>query len=187
MRYIDPDGRDHGIPAGLESIIYQKMRENTKLIVIRNSEDGDMNDSAMLVSGALVIAEFGNVQSEKNYQTSRQQRSDRNKDDLSQDVPDATLPKGSDYRVTLEGDTKTRNDSMVITSKSAQIPGFSIKGIRAVWRFLVHATGDKANPDRTRAFSWGCQIFTNPDFKKLITELKKMLFAKGDSFDFEIR
>jgi len=163
------------------------MRENTELIVTRNTEDGDMNDSAKLVSGALVLAEFSNVQSEKNFQTANQDRDDRYKDDLTRDVPDATLPKGSDYKVTLEGDTQSRNDSMVITSKTAQIPGFSVKGIRATWRFLVHATGDKAKPDRTGAYSWGCQILTNSDFKTLVTELKSMGFTKGGSFGLRIR
>jgi len=163
------------------------MRDNTELIVTRSTEDGDMNDSAKLVSGALVLAEFSNVQSEKNFKTARQDREDRYKDDLSQDVPDATLPNGSDYRVTLEGDTKSRNDSMVITSKTAQIPGFSVKGILADWRFLVHATGDNANPDRTGAYSWGCQILTNSDFKKMVTELRSIGFSKGGSFGLQIR
>lgn len=160
------------------------IKASTTLIVTRAAEQADMNDSAKLYVSGQVIAEFTNVQSEKNFRVAEhgQTPAQRHEPDyVDKTFPNATLPVG-EYTATLVSGGSYRNP-IRITSEDAQLPGFSEKGIKASWAFLIHSRSkiDDEIP-RINASSWGCQIFSDSDKEKLDDILNMLGFKENESF-----
>jgi hypothetical protein len=95
------------------------------------------------------------------------------------------LPVG-EYTATLASNSESYENPIKITSEDAQLPGYSIdgidiKGIDVDWWFLIHSRS-KIDVNIPRAYSLGCQIFSDADKTKLDTILKGLGFKIGESF-----
>ena len=179
-------------PTGLENVKDAYDSKNTRgeisLVVTRNSASGDMNDSAKLIVGKNVLAEFSGIQSEKNYRSGTQTRAQSALPDYSKNgFPNATLPKGSDYRATLLGsDSGSSYDRpLSISSKTAQLPGYPSVGVKPEYGFLVHSWSSK-DTQRTAAYSWGCQILSDGEKDRLNQNLTSLGLKAGDTIGFKI-
>ncbi len=168
-----------------EAVEYMKARKaSTTLVVTRNTKQADMNDSAKLYVMGKVVAEFTNVQSEKNYRVEKHGQTpaqSHEPDYVDKTFPNATLPVGEYTATLISGNGSSYKNPISITSEDAQLPGFSEKGIKADWAFLIHSRSG-INEPRTRAYSWGCQIFSDADKEKLDSELNKLGFKVGEAF-----
>ena len=180
---IDGSGRGYSgrtIEEAREDDRRERERKNRipTLEIRRGIGSDDQNDTARLIVNGEVIAEFAGIQSEKNKVSGTELSYENDYSDPKN--PNATLPEGDDYTLTI-GPSKKYGEVLRITSQTAQLPGFSVKGIKDDWGFLVHDMDTYST-----ARSLGCQIFRNDDFSRLMGELKNLGLKTGDTLRMTI-
>ena len=169
-----------GVPVNVQQILQKKHdKENTKIEVVRNPEKKVSNDVIRVYIDNEVIASY-NCQSEKNYKSGEQTGEQSWEDDVAK--RNVTLPCSDDYTITMMEESPSYNKPFKIESDSVQINGQNINNDG----FMIHSW-NKKEKQINGAYSWGCQILNNEDFKDFRTTLENIGFENGDSIPLEIK
>ncbi len=191
IKYIDPDGRAEIICNDInEQPVIEKhtmdLKDRVSVEVARNPITSNCNDVAYLKIGNQKVSTFTGIQSEKNMKAGNQKTEDqRSEPDYSdRNNPNATLPVGT-YKAQRTTGTTSYKDAHIITSTKNTLPGFTEKGIKASWGFLVHSYS-KRDKILTSGWSLGCQVFPDAAFDKLNDELSSLGVKLGDSYKLDI-
>ena len=179
--YRDPTGMR------LDDDLETDIKRKTHVVVERSPETDQNNDTIKVMIGETLVSEYGGVQSEKNMKSDSQTKgSDRAKPGTEDGSPVGTLPVGDDYELLMLEKTPTYDKALSISSKTAQLPGTSKKGISRWLGMLIHSFSS-ITKEQPEGWSLGCQVLPDNSFTDFRNDLEGLGFKNGDSLPMSIK